>query len=96
MNFLQNRLDKPLICDILHSVDNCALKCGSLLPLFCFPRRHFGFAGPKQSKPRPLESINYKLQILQVLSFDIHANWWGVGGAGTEKCKRTERIAAPL
>jgi hypothetical protein len=48
---------------------------GACSRFFVFPGAIFGFAGPKQSKPRPLESINYKLQILQVLSFDIHANW---------------------
>ena len=29
---------------------------------------------------RSLFSRSYKLQISQLLSFDIHANWWGVGG----------------
>ena len=32
--------------------------------------------------PRSFFSCTYKLQILQLLCFDIHANWWGYGGCG--------------
>jgi hypothetical protein len=48
-----------------------------LAPAFLFKAAISVFASPKQPKSRSLESINYELQILQVLSFDIHAKWWG-------------------
>src|SRR4029077_8347759 len=55
------------------------LECRSLLPLFFLKRGSSGLRVQNKSNSRPLESINYEMQILQVLSFDIHPNWWGVG-----------------
>src|SRR5713226_6074450 len=41
------------------------------------------------SSPRPLFSCRYNSQIFYLLSFDIHANWWGVyGGRPVEFLKK--------
>jgi len=50
-----------------------------------------GRHGCKQPKTRLLESITYEMQILQLLSFNIHTNCRGVGGID----RRVERSAFP-
>jgi hypothetical protein len=61
------------------------MECGSLftpsgaegLPLFFFEGVFSQRASLDQPKTHHLESMSYELQILQVFSFDIYANWWG-------------------
>src|SRR5260370_41740500 len=77
------------------------MECGSLLSLFFFKPDNLSLCFSKQPKSHPLESISYKLQILQVFSFDIHANWWGVGDPhlyrkGSPKNTSRDETARPV
>src|SRR5260370_4281434 len=76
---MQNCLDKSLICDILHLVDNCVWSAGASSCFSCLRAPNPAVPSPNQSKTRPLESINCEMQFLQFLSFDIRTKWWGVG-----------------
>ncbi len=74
-------LDFPLLRAIINVVDNCAWRAGACSRFSSCAAAVSIQAAPKQPKTCPLESINYELQSLQVLSFDIHAcnGGWGVG-----------------
>jgi hypothetical protein len=74
---LKNALDIYIICAIIESRKQLRLGVRELAPAFPFRAAILGFASPKLPKSLPLESIDYEMQILQLLSFDIHANWWG-------------------
>src|SRR5229473_2764280 len=72
-------LDKSLISDILHLVDNCVRSAGASSRFSFLRAPNPAVPSPNQPKTRPLELINCEMQFLQFLSFDIHMKWWGVG-----------------
>jgi hypothetical protein len=84
LNFSKVFLDFTIISAIIIHVDKYAWRVGSLprpgrgwLLLFFSKVAITSVVSPKQPRSRPLESVIYKLQILQLFCFDIHPNWWG-------------------